>query len=54
MAVVVAQLAKRLLPTSEFRGSNPIISKVLLNIVNCQLYWKDETKEKEAGKMYFD
>ena len=26
--VVVAQLAKRLLPTPEVRGSNPVISKV--------------------------
>ena len=24
-------------------------AKFLLNIVNCQLYWKEENKEKEAG-----
>ena len=35
MAVVVAQLAKRSLPTPEVRGSIPDISKVLLNNVYC-------------------
>ena len=28
-AVVVAQLAERLLPIPEFRGSNPVIGKIL-------------------------
>ena len=47
-AVDVPQLAKQSLPTPEVHGSNPIIGKVLLNFVKCQLYWKDENKEKEA------
>ena len=47
--VVVAQLAKRSLPTPEVHGSNPVIGEVLLSIVNGQLYGKDENKEKEAG-----
>ena len=40
MAVVVAQLVERSLPTPEVRGSNPVIGKTLiLNIiVFCQLY----------------
>ena len=29
MAVVVAQLAERLLPIPEVRGSNPVIGKIL-------------------------
>ena len=31
MAVVVAQLAKRSLPTPEVPGSNPIISKIYID-----------------------
>ena len=46
--MVVAQLVERSLPISEVRGSNPVISKKLLNIY-CQLYWKDKNKENEAG-----
>ena len=47
-AVVVGQLAEQSLPTSEIRGSNPKISKVLQMhvFVNCR---KDENKEKESG-----
>ena len=49
VAVVVAQLAERSLPTPEIRGSNPDISNIL-NIFICQLLSrKDENKEKEAG-----
>ena len=47
--MVGAQLVERLLPIPEVRGSNPVIGKIVLNIVYCQLYWKDENKEKEAG-----
>ena len=45
--VVVAQLVERSLPTPEVRGSNPVISKIYMYH---QLYWKDENKEKKAGK----
>ena len=51
-AVVVGQLVEWLLPISEVRGSNPVIG-INLYIENlfiyCQLCWKDENKEKEAG-----
>ena len=48
-AVVVAQLAERLLPTPEIRGSNPDIGNIS-NVFICQLLSrKDENKEKEAG-----
>ena len=49
MAVVVAQLAERSIPTPEIRGSNPDIGNIS-NIFICQLLSrKDENKEKEAG-----
>ena len=35
VAVVVAQSAERLLPTSEIRGSNPDIGKNFMKTVNC-------------------
>ena len=41
-AVVVAQFVERLLPISEVCGA------IMLNIY-CQLYWKDENKEKETA-----
>ena len=44
--VVVAQLAERLLPIPEIRGSNPVIGKIFIDYIYC---WKDENKEKEAG-----
>ena len=50
MAVVVAQLVERSLPTPEVRSSNPVIDKLLYRaFVYCQLSRKDENKEKEAG-----
>ena len=49
MTVVVAQLVERSLPIPEVRGSNPVIGKIYWIFVYCQLYWKDENKEKEAG-----
>ena len=52
-AVIVAQLVERLLPIPEVRGSNPVIGKNLYWTSYCQLYWKDENKEKEAGKSQF-
>ena len=49
LAVVVAQLAEWSLATSEIRGLNPNIGKVL-SVHICQLQFrKDENKEKEAG-----
>ena len=48
----VAQLVERLLLISEVRGSNPVIGKNLFIFNIClvsTVYWKDETKEKEAG-----
>ena len=44
----VAQLVERSLPIQEVRGLNPVIGKIYWKIVFCQLYWKDENKEKEA------
>ena len=45
MAVVVDQLVEWSLPTLEVRGSNPVIGKLY---ISCQLYWKDENKEKRG------
>ena len=47
-AVVVAQLLKRSLPIPEVHGSNPAIGKIYWTFVYCQLYWKDENKEKRG------
>ena len=47
--VVVAQLVERSLSIPEVRGSTPVIGKIYWTFVYCQLYWKDENKEKEAG-----
>ena len=50
IAVIVAQLVEWLLHTTEVRGSNPFIGKLFYGtFVCCQLYWKDENKEKEAA-----
>ena len=48
-AVVVTQLVERLLPIPEVRGLIPVIGKNLHWTLNCQLYLKDENKEKEAA-----
>ena len=47
----MSQLVKRSLPTTKVRGSNPVIGKFYLEhlFTDCQLFWKDENKEKEAG-----
>ena len=47
VAVVVAQLVERSLPIPEVRGSNPVIGKIYWTFVYCQLYWKEENKEKK-------
>ena len=39
---------------TEVHSSNPVIGEVLLNIVNCQLYWKmTKIKKKRPGMAYF-
>ena len=49
-AVVVAQLVEQSLRISEVRGSNPVIAILFYGtFVYCRRYWKDESKEKEAG-----
>ena len=45
-AVVVALLVERSLPTSEIRGSNPVISKILST--NCTIE-KRKIKKKSPG-----
>ena len=45
----VAQLVEWSLPIPEVRGLNPVIGKIYWPFVYCQLYWKDENTEKEAG-----
>ena len=47
-AVVLAQLVEQSLPTPEVRSSNPVIGKIYWTFVYCQLYWKDENKEKRG------
>ena len=46
--VVVAQLLERTLLTPEVRSSNPVIGKIYMY---CQLFWKDENKEKRGRDM---
>ena len=45
----MAQLVEQSLPIAEVCGSNPVIGKKNILNIYCQLYWKDENKEKEAG-----
>ena len=49
-AMVVAQLVKRSLPTSEIRGSNPVIGKILSTklFTNC-IIEKTKIKKKRPG-----
>ena len=47
-AVVVAQLVEQLLPKPEVRGSNPVMGKMYWTFIYCQLYLKDENKEKRG------
>ena len=46
--MVVAQLVERMLATPEVYGSNPVISKHFTLTSYCQLYRKDENREKVA------
>ena len=48
-------VGKAVASDTRVRGLNPVIGEVLLDIVNCQLFWKDENKEKEAenGPFFF-
>ena len=47
LAVVVAQLVVRSLPTPDYRGSNTVISYVI--VVNSKTFWKDKIKKKVSG-----
>ena len=53
-AVVVAQLAERLLPTSEADCSNPVISKILYSTCRYVLLTVENTKikKKRIGKAH--
>ena len=46
--VFVAQLVERWLLKTEVHSSNPVIGKIYWTFVYCQLYWKDENKEKRG------
>ena len=46
--VVVAQMVERWLSTPEVRGSSPVIGIIFISNIYCQLYWKDENKEKRG------
>ena len=48
--MVVGQLVERSLRVPEVCGSNPVIGKNLYwTFKSCQLYWKDQNKEKKSG-----
>ena len=47
-AVFAAQLVERSLPTPEVRGLNPVIGKIYIFNIYCQLYRKDENKWKRG------
>ena len=51
--MVVAQLVKPPLLTPEVSGSNPVIGKIFILNVYCQLYWKYENKEKRSREWLF-
>ena len=51
-AVVVAQLAKRSLPTPEVLVSNPVIGKVFIDYCLLSTVFKSRKKEKRPGKKY--
>ena len=51
-AVVVAQVVEQSLLISKVRGSNPVIGKIYWAFVYCQLYWKDENKEKRGPEWH--
>ena len=56
-AVVVTQLVKQSLPTSEVRGSNPVIGKLLYRAFNClptvNCIEKTKIKKKRPGMVLF-
>ena len=49
----MAQLIEQSLLIPEVRSSNPVMVNLLNKPIYCQLYWKDENKEKEAGNRHF-
>ena len=56
LAVVMAQLVERSLPTPEVRGSNLVIGTLLyyLYAINCIGNSKNEEKEAGNGPVYID
>ena len=50
-AVVVAQLAEQLLPTSEVRGSNPVIGKILYLTLVITVNCFQDKKTKKRPRM---
>ena len=56
-AVVVTQLVKQSLPTSEVRGSNPVIGKLLYRAFNClptvNCIEKKKINKKGPGMAHF-
>ena len=46
--MVVAQLVEQLPPTLEVAVQIQSSANFMLNIVYCQLYWRDENKEKRG------
>ena len=53
LAVIVAQLVERLLPTQEVGCSNRVISKFCIGRLFPAIVLKEENKEKEVGKCPF-
>ena len=46
MGIGCGAVGRASLPTSEIRGSNPVVGEILF--ITYQLYWKDDNKEKRA------
>ena len=51
--MVVAQLAKRLLPTPEVRGSNPVIGEFYSTLLTVNCIEKTKIKKKRPGMAHF-
>ena len=47
--MVATQLVERSLPTSEVRGSNPVIGKIFNESCLLSTELKDQKKQKDAG-----
>ena len=51
--VVVAQLVERSLPIPEGRGSNPVIGKILYQILTVNCIEKTKLKKRRPGMAHF-